>query len=845
MNKGFMKSVISTVVALVIGLAVVSMYFYPELQGKIVAGGDVVSSTAWSKQNQDFLKRTGETSNWNPSMFGGMPWGLLSLGTYDNYVRVVDKASRFFVKRHVLSLGIKLFVMGFVALMLLGVNVWLSMICSLAFALNVNFIVLLEAGHQSKVNVIANFPLILSGLILCLRSKYVPGMLAIAVGSSLALLGNHIQMVYYLLLAFVCLAVVLIGFAILKKEMPRVIKGFSFALLAALIAGASNFGQLASSKSFAKDTMRSAPVLKNTNDANSISSDDGLKWDYAMQWSNEVRDLHSFFVPRAVGGSNYEEVSADSKVGRLLKSNNYPVGSDRTVQAPMYWGSLPFTSGPYYVGIGILFLCVFSFFVIDSPIKWGMLASVIFIAITSLGKNAGLNGILFENLPLYSSFRSPNSAVNVIPVFLLVLSALGLNQIFKQKSLSDLTRPLLYAGGITLGCIVLIWLLGLGGNFSAASDANYPPEISKIFQEGRMDMFKSDVYRSLLVLLLSFGVLGLYFKSILKNKTVVLALLGVLLIGDVFLVGKRHLDIDNFEAKNRYESNFEPGEADTQILERETRGRGYYRVLDLAAFKSAIRSYHHNTIGGYSAIKLQRIEDLINYYILAGTPSVLNMLNTKYIIDQNKELQINSDAYGEAWFVRNIRNANSPEEEIEALRNMDTRSEAVVLQSEFPNQFSGPLIRDGQGSIALTSYELNEMRYSSNSQTPQTAIFSEVFYDGWKATINGKPADIFRANYILRGLHLPAGQNEIVFTFKPRAPGAIISRIFSLLILAFLAYGLFIGFQHIRNNDNSEAALKTTTDRTIESKAKPTKTIEPTKRKVGKKKTKKKKKPKD
>lgn len=824
MNKSVTKNIISVLFAMVIGVAVVSFYFYPELQDKIVAGGDVVSSTAWSKQNQDYVKRTGETSNWNPSMFGGMPWGLLSLGTYDNHVRVVDKVSRLFVSKHVLSLGIKLFVMAFIGLMLLGVNVWLSMVCSLAFALNVNFIVLLEAGHQSKVNVLANFPLIVSGLILCLRAKYVRGMLAIAVGASLAMLGNHIQMVYYLLLAFVCLAVVLIVFAIINKEMSSLVKAFSFALLAALIAAGSNFGQLASSKSFAKDTMRAAPVLENTVGPNDISSDDGLKWDYAMQWSNELRDLFSFFVPRAIGGSSYEEVPADSQVGRLMRNNNAPMGSDRTYQAGMYWGSLPFTSGPYYSGISMLFFCILSFFLIKSPIKWGLLASIIFIAITSMGKNGILNSFLFENLPLYSSFRSPNSAVNVIPVFLLMLSGLGLNELFKRKSLADLTKPLLYSGGITLGLIVAIWVIVMSGSFTAAVDGQYPAEIGKIFQEGRKELFSADVYRSLLILSLSFGAVGLYLKSIVKNKTIIIALLGVLMIGDMFIVSKRHLDEDNFEDKDRYSANFDLGPADEQILARETRGRGYYRVLDAVSFKSPLTSYHHNTLGGYSAIKLQRFEDLINYHILKGTPSVLNMLNTKYIVGQNQQLQVNDEAYGEAWFVTNIRNVNTPNEEIESLGSLETKSEAVVLQSEFPT-FNPSAVGNGQGSIELINYELNEMTYTSSSSTPQTAIFSEVYYDGWEATINGEPADIFRANYILRGMHLPAGQNTIVLKYKPRAPGAIISIIFSILILLGLAYGLFLFFTNLKSKMNEEETIVTQVTERIETKSKEAKPV--------------------
>lgn len=817
MDKSLTKKIISIVVAVIIGVAVIGFYFAPEFSGKRLTGGDIVSSTAWSEQNINFKERTGETAYWNPSMFSGMPWGLLTLGRSDNYTSFIDKGFRLFVSKPTAGLIIKSFIVAMIGLLLLNVNVWVALICSLAFAINVNFIVLLEAGHQSKVNVLANFPLILSGLILCFRSKYLPGAIAIAIGTSLAIYGNHIQMVYYLLMAFVLFGLSYLISAFRKKEIVPLFKGVGFALLAAIIGAASNYGQLTSSNSFAKDTMRGAPILSAGNQASASSAVDGLDWEYAMGWSNEVKDLYSFFVPRSVGGSSYEEVPATTELGRLLASNGYPRGSDGYILGPIYWGTLPFTSGPYYAGILILFLSMIAMFIVKTPMRWGLLAAIILIAITSMGRNGGmLNSILFENLPLYNKFRSPNSAVNLIPIFLLFLSGLGLNEIIKSRNLDSLIRPVLYAAGVLAALLGFIFVAGMTSfDFSNPREAQMGEQVLNVFIAERESMFKSDLFRSFGIFLVGFLLIGSYVKGLLKSKAILLGCLGVLAIGDTYLVNNRHLDSDNFESIRKYESKFAPRPVDTQIFNLEPKGRGYYRVLDNAinTYGSAHTSFHHNTIGGYHPAKLQRFEDIKNYYLMRGTPQVINMLNAKYVVDQNKQLQVNSDAYGAAWFVKNVRFVNTPNEEIEALDNLDTRNEAVVLQSDFSEVFSGPMSSNGEGSIELTKYDVNELHYTSNSSTAQTAIFSETWYDGWEATVNGQPADIFRANYILRGLNLPAGQNEIVFQFRPKAPGGIISTIFSLIILLALAYGLFQFFK------NLNITGKTTREESIASSA--------------------------
>ncbi|MFT4567999.1 MAG: hypothetical protein ACI9FN_002967, partial [Saprospiraceae bacterium] len=287
------KKALPHIISLSILIGSITIYFAPQLSGKIIAGGDVVSSTAWSKQVIDYKEETGISSNWNPSMFSGMPWGLLTAGYQYNLIRSADKLLRLGVTPP-MGIVIKSGVVCYIGLLLLGLGPWVSLFGALAFAFNVNYIILLEAGHQSKLSVIANFPLILAGLILCFREKWTWGVPAIAFGTSLAIANNHPQMLYYLLMCFVVIGLVYLVGAFKRKELPTFLKMSTFALMAAMLGALSNFSILSSAKSFADDTMRGKPILEQAaNIAATSSSTDGLEWNYAMQWSNETKDIMS------------------------------------------------------------------------------------------------------------------------------------------------------------------------------------------------------------------------------------------------------------------------------------------------------------------------------------------------------------------------------------------------------------------------------------------------------------------------------------------------------------------------------------------------------------------------
>ncbi len=810
MNLHF-KKLLPHLLAILSFIVVCSVYFAPQLQGEVTVQGDIVSSRAMSGELKEYEEKTGDIYYWNNGMFAGMPWRLLSYSKELNINRYFTKVFQLWFGR---PIGYFLggMICCYLCLILLGVNPWLSATCSIAFALNTNFLVLWEAGHTNKVLVILHFPLILGGMLLTFRKKLLLGGALFALGLSLTIYHNHIQMVYYLALLLGMFYLVYFTLTLKEKGLYNLLKVTAILIICGLLAAASNSGQLYSSRSYAADTMRGAPILKDQEPreaASSSSEVDGLEWNYAMNWSNGLTDLFSIIVPRAVGGSSGEEVSGDTEAGRLFKQSGAPAGSDGTYQAPMYFGPLPFTSGPYYLGAVVLLLFVLGLMELKPALRWGIISAFLFCMLLSLGKHASwLNRPLFEYLPLFNKFRSPNSIMNVIPLLVAVPAFLGLQRFLKNPD--KRIRKLYIATGITGGLCLILALLGPGlFDFSAPGDVRYPADVREVFVNTRKSLLQSDAFRSLGFIMLSFGLLWAYIKEIIRKNWLVYAGLGLVVLIDLWGVGKRYLDADNFVPKNQYEQNFAPRPVDQQIKAQEPKGRGYYRVFDqsINTFNSSMTSEHHNTIGGYHPAKLQRYQDLIDYYISQGNPAVLNMLNTKYIISPQGQPSTNPAALGNAWFVDSLLKVNTPREEIEALGRINTGTTAIVLSSDFLDPLSGFMPGSGQGSIALVEYEPDNLVYQSSSSEENLAVFSEIWYGpnkGWSATIDGKKTPIIRVNYALRALRVPAGDHRIEFTFKPQLPSLYRILTFSgalLIFLGFLGVTGWRGYQWLQEEE--------------------------------------------
>ena len=764
------------------------VYFAPQLDGKVVKAHDAISSTAWTKLPADYTEKTGEPSQWNSSMFSGMPWGFLSNGIEYNYARKLNDVSHSFFS-YPAGYIIKAGLLTYLALILLGISPWLSVILALAFSYNVNYVVLIEAGHANKLEVLAGFPLLISGLILAFRGKSLLGFVIVSLSVSIAFVRNHPQMVYYLFILLFVFALVYFIFSIKNKQLVHFIKASAVVITAVALGATSNISQIMSSKDFSDDTMRGKPILEsNTETANTSSSVSGLNWEYAMGWSYAKEDVFSILIPRAVGGSSKEEIGkaepGKQTLANALKGDGrFKPKKDGNYIFGIYFGGMGSTGGSAYLGAGLLFLFVFSMFLLSWKNRIAFGATAVVLIALSLGKNfEALNLFLFENLPFFNKFRAPSSIINILPGFLVLAIGMGLTKFMKEENKSKYLKPLLISGGITAGLSILYYLYAMNG-YDKINEGQ------PMIVEARKSLLGADVMRTVFIVALSSLAFYLYIKNRIKTNFLFIGL-AVLILADLVLVGKRYLDADSFVNKSTYQSEFNPRPVDQQIFSMEPNGRPYYRVFDqsIPTFNDAKTSYHHNTIGGYHAAKLQRYQDLIDFQIAKGNMQVLNMLNTKYFINQQQQLQVNNQANGVAWFIKGIKEVNTPMEEIRGLDSMNTKEKAVILATEF-NKENYDQVGDGYGSISLDSYLPNNLVYSATNSTDQFAVFSEIWYgrnESWKAYIDGVETKIVRVNYALRGLEIPANAKRIEFVLDPPAKYAAVSGITSSFLLVML-----------------------------------------------------------
>lgn len=781
----------------ILGFLLLSIaFFYPQLQGKKIVQGDVISFQAASHEIQTYAELDGKYPLWTNSMFGGMPSVQILLPTPGNRTSIIEKATNLFIPRPI-GYFISMMIGFYLMCLVLGTGPLVAFIGSAAFAFTVNHLVLFEAGHMTKLRAFAFFGIMIAGLVKAYRGEYLLGSLLFALGTALEIGVNHIQMPYYLALSVLVYVGLLLYRAIRGGEFSNFLKASIFLLVGLFIGVACNTSRLWTTSEYAQATMRGKPILtKNAASASSSSEVEGLAWDYAMQWSNGAADILTYAVPGIVGGSNREIIGNKSSFAAITGQTN-----SRDVYAPLYWGSLPFTSGPSYVGAIVLFLFILGAIIIKGDLKWWLVSTTILTLVLSLGKNAEwINHFLFDYLPLYNKFRTPNSIASITEFLMILLATLTLSKLMKGDITSQSTLKKIYwAGGITGGFSLLLLVMGSSiFSFTSPNDGNYDPRLVEALIADRKSLMQSDALRSLFFILSATALLHFYLKGKLK-KHIVLIALGTMIIIDVWTIGRRYVRPSSFVRPNQAEAALQPRQVDEFIKKDNDL---YYRVLDLSVntFNSSIPAYHHKLIGGYHPAKLQRYQDIIDYYLSKNDMQVLNMLNAKYIIDQQGEVKVNMQSLGNAWFITQIRQVNSANEEIDALQNMDPGTTAVIHQ-EFAD-YQGTQTFQPNGSITLQKYHPDRLEYKSNSTGDQFAVFSEVWYGpdkGWNAFIDGQPVDFARVNYILRGMKIPAGEHTIVFEFEPRSyyTGEIVSNIASITLILLLIIFLVHQFKPI------------------------------------------------
>ena len=818
-NSSIFQKALPHVAAILCFLVVCAIYFSPQLSGKQVSAGDTESYISSSKEFKDFKEKTGETTLWTNSMFGGMPTYQISAGQPTNVLKYVEATGQLFIPR---PIGYFFAMMlGFYLMMLmLGVNSWLSLIGAIAFSITTNNLVLFGAGHMTKLRTFAYFGIMFAGIVLAFRKKYLAGGIVFALGLGIDLYANHIQMTYYFFLFLGIYGLIELVQHAKRGEIASFGKAVLYLGIGGLLAIGSSASSLWTTYEYSKDTMRGKPILtKEANARETSSNTDGLDFQYAMQYSNGWLDLASSFIPGVVGGGGGEPVGKNSAFAKDIRKRG---GSVKNLRAPLYWGAVGKTSttaGPVYFGAAIFFLFLFGMFVVKGSIKWGIGAGVLLTMLLSLGDNFEVfNRLFFDYFPLYNKFRTPNSILAITSFLVPVLGILAVSEVLQGKtSKKDLLKSLYISAGI-MSAICLFFAL-LGGSFFdftyAARDANYVTNYNMnldILKADRASLMQSDAFRSLMIILAAAGLLWAFLTDKIKQP-ILLAGLAVITLGDIWLVGKRYLGADKFTKKTQVVEKRTPRKVDSAILQDSDPN---FRVHDLTidAFNSSSTSYFHKTIGGYHPAKLQRYQDLIERNIssedrqfrqgLQGATSmaditpllsnlpVMNMLNTKYFVMNPEGAPVrNDEALGNAWFVSNVKMVDSANDEINALKNFDPANTAIVNQ-EFQSYVGTNSSFQKNGTIKLTSYAPNHLKYSSNTTAEQLAVFSEIWYGpnkGWQAYIDGNPAEHIRVNYALRALKIPSGEHQVEFKFEPSAYniGTKITLVLSLAILiAFL-----------------------------------------------------------
>ena len=791
---------------------IAAVYMSPVFDGKVIQQGDTMKVAAMAKEQVDFQEKTGQFTAWTSSMFSGMPGYQISSPPAKTTLAPIKSLlimRPMGWERNIAM--IFLYLIGFyVCLLALGCNPWLSMLGALAFGLGSYNIIIIEAGHITKGWAMAMMAPILGGMLLAFRKNYVWGGILFTLALALQIYFNHIQITFYTMLIGIILGVVYLVYALKDKEIKSYLIGICVLLIGAVFAVGSNARHLIVNQEYMKYTMRGGSELTVTpeelykdGEPKSTTASNGLDKDYAFSWSYGKGETYTLLVPGAYGGGSGETVGTDSEFYKTFRQK----------QAPLYWGDQPFTSGPVYFGAIVVFLFVLGLFVVKGPERWWLLLATILGIMMAWGKNLmGFNSFLFDHLPLYNKFRTPSMSLVIANVTMVILGVLALKTIFDKENPVDkkkLNLGLYISTGITAGFILLMMALSGNFSFSGASDAQMAAQygnqwdlIKDVLVKDRKALFMSDSWRSLILILVSAVFLWLYINQKIKQSGIIIGVLSCLVLFDLWGVDRRYLNDSNFVSEKRIK--LKPSQTD-QILDQYAAQfkDEDYRVFDLSVntFNDSYPSAFHHQIGGYSAAKLRRYQDIIDFYLSRHiNTGVLNMLNARYVVvpGQNGQAQVqrNPEALGNAWFVNTCQLVEDANAEILALNELNP-ADTAVIDKRFAEMVQGKnLERDSNSVITMVHqkpYNPDYLVYKTKTGKDQLAVFSEVYYDpDWRAYIDGKPADYFRANYILRAMVIPAGEHTI--EFKNEAPllhkWDNITLIISILMLCCMAGGI-------------------------------------------------------
>ena len=807
-----MKKFLPDLIAILAFIVISFIYFFPAItEDRILFQHDTVAGAGAGQEAKEYYERTGERTRWTNALFGGMPTYQMS-PSYDSTepLTFVQKVYHLFLPNYVWLTFIMM--LGFyILLRAFGIPAWLAGLGGIIWGFSSYFFILIAAGHIWKFITLAYIPPTIAGIVLAYRKKYLLGGIITALFMAMQILSNHVQMTYYFLFVILFMVGAFFEDAWRKKELPQFFKATGVLIVAGLIGVSINLSNLYHTYEYSKETMRGKSELKYEGAAAKQTSS-GLNRDYITQWSYGIGETFSLLVPNVKGGASVP-LSRSEKA--MEKAN--PMYSSLYSQLTQYFGDQPMTSGPVYVGAFVLMLFILGCFIVKGPMKWALLGATIFSILLSWGKNfMGLTDFFIDYIPMYNKFRAVSSILVIAEFTIPLLAIFTLKEILtKPELLKEKLKYIYISFGLTGGLALLFAIAPRlffptyipGNEMAALQNALPADQLSPIIanlEEMRVHLFTSDAWRSFFIVTIGTLLLLAYNAKKLK-ATWTVAAIALLCLGDMWSVNKRYLYDEKFIPKSEQTATFRKTQTDELILQDPSLD---YRVLNFAGntFEENNTSYWHKSVGGYHAAKLRRYQEMIDHHIAkemqaayqevataggqmdsvnAAKFPVLNMLNTKYFIfpagQQGQTVPIeNPYTFGNAWFIDKIQYVNNANEEIDAIGQVDLQQTAIV-DSKFKEALKGVNegYKDSLSTIRLTSYEPNQLVYETSSPQDGIVVFSEIYYPGWTATIDGKPADIARADYILRAMNVPAGKHTIEMRFDPQ----------SLHITEGIAYG--------------------------------------------------------
>jgi hypothetical protein len=793
-----LKKCLPDVLAVLLFAVLAFAYFFPaDIEGRILYRHDASAGRGAGQEGIEYLQKTGERSRWTNALFGGMPTYQMapSYGSTDLLTKAVN-AYHLWLPENVWF--VFAYLLGFyILLRAFDFRQHLAALGSIIWAFSTYFLIIIAAGHIWKVWALAYLPPMIAGLVLAYRGKYLWGLLLTSVFTAFEINANHVQMTYYYLFIIVALVIAWLVEAVQQHQMARFLKATAVCALGAAIGLCINLSNLYHTWEYSKESMRGKSELVKQNSANQTSS--GLDRDYITQWSYGIDETWTLLIPNTKGGASMPMSMSET----AMKHAN-PDYASIYDQIGQYWGEQPGTSGPVYVGAFVMLLFILGLFIVKGPVKWALLAATILSILLSWGRNfMGFTDFFLDYVPMYAKFRTVASILVIAEFTIPLLAMLALKKIFDgEVSKEKLKVPLIVSFVLTGGVALLFSLMPetFFGSFISSSEmralqslpAEHVQPLIANLTEMRQAVFTADALRSFYIILAGTGILLACLYGKLKKEYTVGILL-VLCLVDLWTVNKRYLNDEMFVPKSEREAPQEKTQTDELILRDETLD---YRVLNLASntFNENETSYYHKSIGGYHAAKLRRYQEMIEAYInpemqqlfkavgeAAGDMTqvngdsicpVLNMLNTRYFIfplegGQTVPIQ-NPYVYGNAWFVDQIRYVDNANAELETVGKLNLRHQAVA-DAKFKTQLGEAAVQDTASVVTITSYEPNRLKYDVNTGKGGVLVFSEIYYPGWTATVDGQPAELGRVNYILRAIHLQPGKHQVELAFFPKS----------------------------------------------------------------------------